>query len=91
MAKLTAAEIKQALPSIPNWRKQGMEISRTFQFPDFPAAIQFVNSLARIAEKANHHPGIDIRWSKVTLTLTTHDAKGLTQKDFELAKKFDQL
>ena len=55
-----------------------------------PAAIRFVNAVARIAERAWHHPDIDIAWNKVTLTLTTHDAGGLTAKDFELARQFDQ-
>lgn len=91
MAKLTTAQIKSALPSVPDWKKQGAAISRTFQFKDFPAAIKFVNVLAKPAEKAQHHPDIDIRWNKVTLSLTTHDAGGLTQKDFDLAKKFDRL
>jgi 4a-hydroxytetrahydrobiopterin dehydratase len=53
--------------------------------------MQFVNAAAEIAEAAQHHPDIDIRWNKVTLALTTHDAGGLTEKDFALAKKFDEL
>ena len=60
-------------------------------FKNFPPAIKFVDTLARLAEKANHHPDIDIRWNKVTLTLSTHDAGGVTTKDFALAKKFDAL
>ena len=91
MEKLTSAQIKTALGKTPEWKKKGSEITRTFQFKDFPAAIKFVNALAKIAEKAAHHPDIDIRWNKVTLALTTHDANGLTEKDFALAKKFDQL
>jgi len=66
-------------------------IHRTYQFKDFPAAMKFVNAVARAAEKAWHHPDIDIRWNKVTLALTTHDAGGLTEKDFSLAAKFDRL
>jgi 4a-hydroxytetrahydrobiopterin dehydratase len=91
MAKLTAAQIKTALPSVPDWKKRGSTITRTFVFKDFPAAIKFVNAVAKLAEKAWHHPDIDIRWNKVTLVLTTHDADGLTEKDFTLAKKFDAL
>ena len=90
MKKFTAAQIKSALASVPDWKKQGTVISRTFQFKDFPAAIKFVDAVARIAEQAWHHPDIDIRWNKVTLALTTHDAGGLTKKDFVLAKKFDR-
>jgi 4a-hydroxytetrahydrobiopterin dehydratase len=91
MKKLTAAQIKSALPEIPGWEKKGSTISRIFQFKDFPAAINFVNAVAGLAERAWHHPDIDIRWNKVALTLTTHDAGGLTDKDFALAKKFDRL
>lgn len=91
MEKLTAAQIKTAVASVPDWKQQGDAITRTFQFKDFPAAIQFVNKLAGPAEKEYHHPDIDIRWNKVTLTLSTHDAGGLTQKDFDLAKQFDRL
>jgi 4a-hydroxytetrahydrobiopterin dehydratase len=91
MSKLNLAQIKSALAATPEWKKKGSTITRLYQFKDFPAAIKFVNAVARLAEKAWHHPDIDIRWNKVTLTLTTHDAGGLTKKDFELAKKFDQL
>ena len=90
MKKLTATQIKNALPRIPDWRKRGAMISRTFVFKDFPAAIRFVNAVAKLAENAWHHPDIDIRWNKVTLVLTTHDAGGLTRKDFALAQKFNQ-
>jgi 4a-hydroxytetrahydrobiopterin dehydratase len=91
MSKLNLAQIKAALAATPEWKKKGNAITRLYQFIDFPAAIKFVNAVARLAEKAGHHPDIDIRWNKVTLTLTTHDAGGLTKKDFDLAKKFDQL
>jgi 4a-hydroxytetrahydrobiopterin dehydratase len=87
---LNSAQIKAALATLPDWKKQGGTISRTFQFKDFPAAIKFVNAVARLAEQAWHHPDIDVRWNKVTLTLTTHDAGGLTDKDFNLARQFNQ-
>jgi len=86
--KLNASQIKSALVKITDWKKKGAIISRTFQFKDFPAAMKFVNAVAEIAEEEWHHPDIDIRWNKVTLALTTHDAGGLTKKDFALAKKF---
>jgi 4a-hydroxytetrahydrobiopterin dehydratase len=89
--KLADVQIKSALASIPNWQRNGDVILRTFQFKDFPAAIKFTNAVAELAEEAWHHPDIDIRWNKVTLSLTTHDAGGLTEKDFALAKKFDAL
>lgn len=91
MPELTAPQIKSALAEVSEWKKRGQTITRTYQFKDFPAAIKFVNAVARIAEKAWHHPDIDIRWNKVTLALTTHDEGGLTEKDFELAKKFDRI
>ena len=91
MPKLNASQTKTALQTVPDWKKKGSTITRTFQFKDFPMAIAFVNAVAKLAEKAWHHPDIDIRWNKVTLTLTTHDAGGLTEKDFQLAKQFDRL
>lgn len=91
MTKLTPAQIKAALPTVPQWRRKAAVITRTFEFKDFVAAMKFVNAVAKAAEKAWHHPDIDIRWNKVTLALSTHDAGGLTEKDFTLAAKFDLL
>ena len=91
MEKLGAQEAEGRMGKLPQWKLQGSEIRRTFQFKNFPEAIEFVNRLAKVAEEANHHPDIDIRWNKVTLALTTHDAGGLTAGDFDLAAKADQL
>lgn len=91
MPKLEENQIAAALALLPQWTRQGDAITRTFQFKDFPAAVKFVNAVAAAAEQAWHHPDIDIRWNKVALTLTTHDAGGLTRKDFDLARQFDQL
>ena len=91
MKKLNASEVKNALATVPDWKKKGAAIARTYPFNDFPAAIKFVHAVAGIAEQAWHHPDIDIRWNKVTLALTTHDTGGLTEKDFDLARKFDAL
>ena len=91
MPELTPDQIKTALPSVKDWRKNAAVISRTFQFKDFAAAMEFVNRVAALAEAANHHPDIDIRWNKVTLHLTTHSAGGLTENDFELARRIDRL
>jgi 4a-hydroxytetrahydrobiopterin dehydratase len=91
MAKLSSAQIKSELTALDEWEKKGAVISRTYQFKDFPVAIKFVNAVAKVAEKAWHHPDIDIRWNKVRLALTTHDEGGLTQKDFQLAARFDAL
>ena len=91
MPKLDAAQIAIAMAAVPQWKQTGDVISRMFQFKDFPAAMKFVNAVAELAEAAWHHPDIDIRWNKVTLALTTHDAGGLTEKDFNLARQFDRL
>jgi 4a-hydroxytetrahydrobiopterin dehydratase len=88
--KLTAPQIKAALAAVPQWKKQGCNITRTREFEDFVSAIKFVNRVAKLAEQAGHHPDIDIRWNKVVLTLSTHDAGGLTEKDFSLAARFDR-
>ena len=89
MPKLKAPEIKKALARLPEWRNEGSAITRTYVFKDFPAAIRFVNKIADLAEREWHHPDIDVRWNKVTLSLTTHDEAGLTRKDFKLARRFD--
>lgn len=89
--KLDEEKVLIALVSVPDWKLAGTTIVRTFQFQDFPAAIKFVAAVAALAEQAWHHPDIDIRWNKVTLTLSTHDAGGLTEKDFALARQFDRL
>ena len=91
MQKLNAGQIKSALATTPEWKRKDGAITRTFPFRDFPAAIKFVAAVAELAEQAWHHPDIDIRWNKVTLKLTTHDAGGLTKKDFVLARKFAEL
>ena len=91
MPKLTSDQINKRLASVPEWNKKDATISRTYKFKDFLAAMEFVNRVAAIAEQANHHPDIDIRWNKVTLALTTHSAGALTEKDFGLAQKCDRL
>jgi 4a-hydroxytetrahydrobiopterin dehydratase len=91
MSKLTASELKAALPKVPEWKRKGVTISRTFEFKDFAAALKFVNAVGKVAEKANHHPDIDIRWNKVTLCLSTHWLGCLTEKDFTLARQIDRL
>jgi len=83
------ANTQNALAALPNWQRHGQIISRTYEFEDFPAAMKFVNAVAELAEQAKHHPDIDVRWNQVTLALTTHDAGGLTDKDFALAHACD--
>ncbi|MGD9692609.1 MAG: 4a-hydroxytetrahydrobiopterin dehydratase [Phycisphaerales bacterium] len=89
MSKLTPEQIKKRLAETPEWSELNDAIQRTYQFKDFAASIRFVNSVAALAEEMDHHPDILVRYNKVTLTLSTHDAGGITAKDFELAKKSD--
>ncbi|GII92892.1 4a-hydroxytetrahydrobiopterin dehydratase [Sinosporangium siamense] len=83
--------VNERLTALPEWRREGDEIRRTVTAPDFPAAIRIVDDIAVRAEEANHHPDIDIRWRKLHLALTTHDAGGLTDKDFDLAGVIDRI
>jgi 4a-hydroxytetrahydrobiopterin dehydratase len=89
--QMNESQIQAAVAALPQWRRDGQVISRTYEFTDFPEAMKFVNSVAAFAEQAQHHPDVDIRWNKVTLALTTHDAGGLTQKDFAMARQCDGL
>jgi 4a-hydroxytetrahydrobiopterin dehydratase len=89
MDTLSESEIASSLAAVPEWSDVGGTIQRTYQFADFVAAIVFVRKLAEYAERVQHHPDILIRYSKVTLTVTTHDAGGLTRKDFDLARAAD--
>ena len=77
--------------ALSDWQAQGDAIVRTFKFCDFVRAIDFVNAVAQMAEEVNHHPDIDIRYNRVTIALTTHDAGGLTRADIELAAGIDDL
>ena len=89
--KLAEPQIILALAALPDWKRNGDVIARTFEFKDFSAAMDFTNAVAALAEQAQHHPDIDVRWNKVTLALTTHNAGGLTEKDFALARQCDAL
>ena len=91
MAILTDSEIQQALGSLKGWQRQGKAIQRVFEFPDFKAAMQFVNKIADAAEQANHHPDIDIRYNKVTTALISHDSGGVTQRDIKMAKRINEI
>jgi 4a-hydroxytetrahydrobiopterin dehydratase len=91
MALLSDSEIAEFLDNHPKWSRAGNEIARTFEFPDFVESIGFVAEVAVLAEKANHHPDIDIRWNKVTLRMSTHSEGGLTARDVESADRFDSI
>ena len=91
MPALSPDEITSRLASLSGWNVEQGELARQFQFPDFLGSIAFVNSVAPLAEAAGHHPDIDIRYNKVRVALTTHDAGGITAKDFDLAAKASKL
>ena len=91
MSPLSDAEIRSRIVSVPDWRIESGELTRTFAFKDFVASLSFVNRVGDLAEKAGHHPDIDIRYNRVRLQLITHDAGGLTAKDFDLAEAADRL
>ncbi|MEY5012479.1 MAG: 4a-hydroxytetrahydrobiopterin dehydratase [Luteolibacter sp.] len=84
-------ELSIALKKCPEWELEKKAITRTIEFEEFNEAIDFVNDLAEIAEEAQHHPDILIRHTRVALTLTSHDAGGVTQLDIELAQRIDNL
>lgn len=88
---LTQQEIDQALTTLVGWSQSGDEIARTFVLPSFPAALVFASAAGHLAERADHHPDILVRYRKVTLTLSTHSAGGLTQKDFDLAGEINAI
>lgn len=92
MSKLfTQDEVDHALSGLTGWTQQGNAITRTFTLRSFPAALAFSAAVGHLAERADHHPDILIQYKKVTLTLSTHSAGGLTAKDFDLAQEIDAL
>ena len=91
MPPLSNQEIQSRLVTIPDWQIESGELVRTFLFKDFRASLAFVNKLGDLAENASHHPDIDIRYNKVRLALVTHDAGGITAKDFDLAAAVDKI
>jgi 4a-hydroxytetrahydrobiopterin dehydratase len=91
MPPLNAQEVASRLATLPQWRIEAGLLTRTFLFKDFVASLAFVNRVGERAEAAGHHPDIDIRYSRVKLGLVTHDAGGLTAKDFDLATVADGL
>jgi 4a-hydroxytetrahydrobiopterin dehydratase len=91
MSLLPDQEIEEFIEAHQGWSRSGSEIFRTYEFGDFNESMGFVTRLALEAERVNHHPDIDIRWNKVTLTLSTHSEGGLTQHDLDLAAASDDL
>lgn len=88
---LSDLEIRRALAALSGWSRRGETLVKTFTMRTFPEAIAFVARVADAAERANHHPDIDIRYTKLVFTLSTHDAGGITQKDLDLAGEIERL
>jgi 4a-hydroxytetrahydrobiopterin dehydratase len=91
MPRLGDADLARELTTLPGWSVVDGTIRKTFAHATFPEAIVFVNAVAQLAEVANHHPDIDIRYSNITLSLVTHDAGGITDKDVALARQVEDV
>jgi 4a-hydroxytetrahydrobiopterin dehydratase len=88
---LSDIEIQRALGKLPGWSRRAGVISKTYTMLTFTDGLAFVGRIAVAAEQAAHHPDIDIRYTKITIVLSTHDSGGLTQKDIDLAGVIEQL
>jgi 4a-hydroxytetrahydrobiopterin dehydratase len=88
---LSGAELQQALEGLTGWNVRGNAIERIFDFPNFVEAMGFVNRIAEAAEAVNHHPDITINYNKVSMSLTSHDSGGVTQRDLRMAGKINEL
>lgn len=91
MPALSPQEVELRLKHLAGWQLDHGELIRVFQFPDFRAALRFVNAVGELAEMAGHHPDIYIRYNRVRLALVTHDAGGITEKDLGLARDINNL
>jgi 4a-hydroxytetrahydrobiopterin dehydratase len=89
--RLPDLDIQRALGSLPGWSRRGEALTKTFTFPTFAEGIAFVGRVARAADAVNHHPDIDIRYTKIVCTLSTHDAGGITSNDLSLASTIETL
>jgi 4a-hydroxytetrahydrobiopterin dehydratase len=88
--KLSDVEIQRALGGLPGWTRRGDVLTKTFSFEKFATGIAFVDRIAKVADEMDHHPDIDIRYTKITTTLSTHDAGGITQSDLKLAERIER-
>ena len=87
---LEEEEIEQRVDELGDWERDGDQLRKVFEFDDFATAVKFVNDVADLAERWDHHPDIDIRYNRVTLALTTHSEGGLTGRDFDMAGEIEQ-
>jgi 4a-hydroxytetrahydrobiopterin dehydratase len=91
MTALSNEAIQQGLAKMQGWSYQGKELHKKFTFKSFLPGIEFVNEIAHAAESAGHHPDLTINYNVVGITLSTHSEGGVTEKDFALAGKIDQI
>ena len=91
MSTLSDSAIREQLNELPDWEREGDRIVREYSLEDFVEAVEFTNALVEPAEEEFHHPDLEVSWGSVTVNLTTHDAGGLTEKDFDLARQFDDI
>ena len=91
MPLLSDAEVVSALAALPGWSRAGDEIEKTFERPSFADAIAFVVRIGFLAEAADHHPDLDVRWRRVRVSLTTHDSAGVTANDVDLASSIEKV
>jgi 4a-hydroxytetrahydrobiopterin dehydratase len=89
MTRLTEDTLRREVAGLPGWSVEGGMLRKAFAHASFPEAIVFVNAVAHLAEAANHHPDVDIRYSTITVALVTHDAGGITEKDVALARDIE--
>ncbi len=87
---LDEEEMQQRLDELGDWEREGKDIQKVFEFEDFGAAMRFVNDVAKLADRYDHHPDIDIRWNRVRLALSSHSEGGLTARDFDVAGEIEQ-
>jgi 4a-hydroxytetrahydrobiopterin dehydratase len=87
--KLSDLEIQRALGSLPGWSRRGDTLTKTYTFEKFAEGIAFIGRVAKIADEMDHHPDIDIRYTKILMSLSTHDAGGITQSDLTLAERIE--
>lgn len=90
-AVMDPGEVDAALAAGLDWRREGDVLVKVVRRGDFAGSLAFVHAVGELAEAADHHPDVDIRWDTVTLRLTTHSAGGLTQQDLDLAAQVDRL
>jgi len=91
MARLSEDAIQTALTQMPGWSVADGMLRKTYRFPTFPDGIAFVNRVADLAEEMGHHPDIDIRYSTIIVSLSSHDEGGITERDTTLARRIDGL